>query len=132
MLVSPPQDKMWHGRLRKSGEKQRKLRHYLLLISINKYFIVIITVHRHHIRTEKKEWKTLEINVLVKMINVITGIDQMDDSNLCSWSFIIWIFWQNFPCFSVSAFTVSLFYENMLIFSENSQSILRFLIQEGS
>ena len=74
MLVSPPQNKTWHGRLRKSGEKQQKLRHYSLSININKYCIVMIMVHRHHIRAEKEEWKTaLEINMLVKMINVMTG-----------------------------------------------------------
>ena len=74
MLVSPPQNKTWHGRLRKSGEKQQKLRHYSLSININKYCIVMIMVHRHHIRAERKEWKTaLEKNMLVKMINVMTG-----------------------------------------------------------
>ena len=134
MLVSRPQNKMWHGRLRKSGEKQKKkLRHYLLFININKYLIVVITVHRHDIRTEKKEWKTaLEINVLVKMVNVMTGRKlNSTDSNLRSWSFIFWIFWQNFPCFSISAFIVSLFYKNMFILSQNSQPTLRSLIQEG-
>ena len=74
MLVSPPQNKTWHGRLHKSGEKQQNLRHYSLSININKYCIVMIMVHRHHIRAEKEEWKTaLEINMLVKMINVMTG-----------------------------------------------------------
>ena len=74
MLVSPPQNKTWHGRLRKSGEKQPKLRHYSLSINIKKYCIVMIMVHRHQIRAEKEEWKTaLEINMLVKMINVMTG-----------------------------------------------------------
>ena len=43
----------------------------------------------------------------------------------CSWSFIFWIFWQNFPCFSVSAFTVSLSYENIL--GQNWQSARRSL-----
>ena len=32
----------------------------------------------------------------------------------CSWSTVFWIFWQNFLCFSASAFTVSLLYENIL------------------
>ena len=74
MLVSPPQNKTWHGRLRKSGEKQQKLRHYSLSININKYYIVMIMVHWHHIRAEKEEWKiALEINMLFKMINVMTG-----------------------------------------------------------
>ena len=74
MLASPPQNKTWHGRLHKSGEKQQKSRHYSLYININKYSIVMITVYRHHIRAEKEEWKTiLEINMPVKMINVMTG-----------------------------------------------------------
>ena len=47
----------------------------------------------------------------------------------CRWSFIFWICWQNLPCFSVSAFTVSLPYEN--IFSQNSQSALRSLHRRG-
>ena len=47
----------------------------------------------------------------------------------CSWSFIFWIFWQKFPCFSVSAFTVSLSYENIL--SQNSQSTLSSLYRRG-
>ena len=47
----------------------------------------------------------------------------------CSWSFIFWIFWQNFLCFSVSAFTVSLSYENIL--SQNSQSTCRSLYRRG-
>ena len=47
----------------------------------------------------------------------------------CSWSFIFWIFWQNFSCFPVSAFTVSLSYENIL--SQNSQSIRRSLYRRG-
>ena len=46
----------------------------------------------------------------------------------CSWSFIFWIFWQNFPCFFVSAFTISLSYKNMFILSQNSQSTFRYLI----
>ena len=34
----------------------------------------MIMVHRHHIRAEKEEWKkALEINMLVKEINVMTG-----------------------------------------------------------
>ena len=74
MLVSPPQNKTWHGRLCKSGEKQQKIRHYSLSININKYCIVMIMVHRHHIRDEKEDRKTsLEINMLVKMINAMTG-----------------------------------------------------------
>ena len=46
----------------------------------------------------------------------------------CSWSFIFWIFWQNFPCFFVSAFTISLSYKNMFILNQNSQSTFRYLI----
>ena len=46
----------------------------------------------------------------------------------CSWSFIFWIFWQNFPRFFVSAFTISLSYKNMFILSQNSQSTFRYLI----
>ena len=92
---------------------------------------MIGTVHRNHIKAEKKEWKTaLEINVLVKMINEMTGRAlNRTNSNLCSWSFIFWIFWQNFLCFSVSAFTVSLSYENIL--SQNSQSTRRSLYRRG-
>ena len=74
MLVSPPPNKTWHGRLRKSGKKQQNLRHYSLSININKYCIVMIMVHMHHIKAEKEEWKAaLEINMLVKMIKVMTG-----------------------------------------------------------
>ena len=47
----------------------------------------------------------------------------------CRWSFIFWIFWQNIPCFPVSAFTVSLSYENIL--SQNSQSTRRSLYKRG-
>ena len=73
MLVSPSQNKTWHGRLRKSGENQQKLRHFSLSINIDKYYIVMIMVHRHHIRAEKEEWKkALEINMLIKVINVMT------------------------------------------------------------
>ena len=92
---------------------------------------MIGTVHRHHIKAEKKEWKTaLEINVLVKMINEMTGRAlNRTNSNLCSWSFIFWIFWQNFLCFSVSAFTVSLSYENIL--SQNSQCTRRSQYKRG-
>ena len=43
-------------------------------ININKYCIVIVTVHRHHIRAEKQEWKTaVETNMVVKIIKVLTG-----------------------------------------------------------
>ena len=75
MLVSPPQNKTWHGRLRKSGEKQQKLMHYSMSRNINKYCIVMIMFHHgHHIRAKKEESKTaLEMNMLVKMINVMTG-----------------------------------------------------------
>ena len=43
--------------------------------NINKYCIVMIMFHHgHHIRAEKEESKTaLEMNMLVKMINVMTG-----------------------------------------------------------
>ena len=47
----------------------------------------------------------------------------------CSWSFIFWVFWQNFTCFPVSAFAVSLSYENIL--SQNSQSTRRSLYRRG-
>ena len=47
----------------------------------------------------------------------------------CSWSFIFWIFWQNSPCFPVSAFAFSLSYENIL--SLNSQSTRRSLYRRG-
>ena len=133
MLVSPPQNKTWHGGIRKSGEKQQKLRHYLLSINIKKYWIVMITVHRHHIRAEKEEWKTtVEINMLAKMISSMTG-RKLNGliHNCCSWSFIFWIFWQNIPCFSVSAFTVSLFFENTFILTWNSQFTLMPLTQGG-
>ena len=85
----------------------------------------------HRIRAEKEEWKTtLEINMLVKMINVMTERKIIGLIHIgCSWSFIFWIFWQNFPCFPVSAFTVSLSYENIL--SQNSQSTRRSLYRRG-
>ena len=43
--------------------------------NINKYCIVMIMFdHGHHIRAEKEESKTaLELNMLVKMINVMNG-----------------------------------------------------------
>ena len=47
----------------------------------------------------------------------------------CSWSFIFWMFWQNIPCFAVSAFTISLSYENIV--SQNSQSTRRSLDRRG-
>ena len=47
----------------------------------------------------------------------------------CSWSFIFWIFWQNFPCLPVSTFAASLPYEN--IFSQNSRSTRRSLYRMG-
>ena len=72
--MCPPQNKTWHGRLCKSGEKPQKSRHYSLSINIKKYCIVMIMIHRYQIRTEKEEWKTtLEINMLIKMMNVMTG-----------------------------------------------------------
>ena len=128
MLVSPPQNKTWHGRLRKSGEKQQKLRHYSLSININKYCIVMIMVHRHHIRAEKEEWKTaLEMNMLVKIINVVAGIElNRTDSYLLQ--LIIHIL-NVLTKLSVSAFTVSLSYENIL--SQNSQSTCRSLYRKG-
>ena len=124
MLVSPPQNKTWHGRLRKSGEKQQKLRHYSLSININKYCIVMIMVHRHHIRAEKEEWKTaLEVNMLVKIIKVVAGIKlNRTDSYLLL--LIIHIL-NVLRKLSVSVFTVSLSYENIL--SQNSQSTRRSL-----
>ena len=61
------------------------------------------------------------------MINVMTGRKlHMTDSNLLQLitSFIFGIFWQGFPCFTVSAVTVFYIY----ILSQNSQSSLRSLI----
>ena len=71
--MAPPQNKTWHGRIRKSGEKQQKLRHYLLSVKIKKSCIVMIMVHWRHIRAEKEEWEAaVEINMLVKMISAMT------------------------------------------------------------
>ena len=73
MLVSPPH-RIKQDMIGYIIHEKKKLRHYSLSININKYCIVMIMVHRHHIRAEKEEWKTaLEINMLVKMINVMTG-----------------------------------------------------------
>ena len=131
MLVSPPQNKTWHGRLRKSGEKQQKLRHYSLSININKYCIVMIMVHRHHIRAEKKELKTaLEINVLVKMINLMIGRKlNRTDSYLLQLVIHILNLLTKPSLFSCFSFTVSLSYENIL--SQNSV-YTQVPIQEGS
>ena len=70
MLVSSPQNKTWHGRLLKST----KIKALFMVHKHKKYCIVMMMVHRHHMKTEKEEWKTaLEIDMLVKMINVMTG-----------------------------------------------------------
>ena len=43
-------------------------------INIKKCCIVMIMAHRQHIRDEEEKWKTgLEINMQVKIINVMTG-----------------------------------------------------------
>ena len=131
MLVSPPQNKTWHGRLRKSGEKQQKLRHYSLSININKYCIVMIMVHRHHIRAEKEEWKTaLEINMLVKMINVMTGrkLSRTDSYLLQLVIHILNLLTKLslFPCFSFYCFTVPWIY-----FKSESTIYSQVPIQDG-
>ena len=133
MLVSPPQNKTWHGRLDKYGEKQN-LRQYSLSINTDKYCILMITVHRHHVRTEMKGWKTaLEINVLVKMINLMTGRKlNRTDSKLLQLIIHILNLLTKLSCFSVLNFTVSLSYKKMLMLSQNSQSTLKSLIQECS
>ena len=70
----------------------------------------MIMVHRHHIRAEK-EWKTaLKINMLVKMINVMTGRTP-NRTNSYFLQLVIHILnlltkLSLFPCFSFYCFTV--------------------------
>ena len=71
----------------------------------------MIMVHRHQIRAEKEEWKTaLEINMLVKMINVMTGrkLNRTDSYLLQLIIHILNLLTKLslFPCFSFYCFTV--------------------------
>ena len=71
----------------------------------------MIMLHRHQIRAEKEEWKTaLEINMLVKMINVMTGrkLNRTDSYLLQLIIHILNLLTKLslFPCFSFYCFTV--------------------------
>ena len=71
----------------------------------------MIMVYRNHIRAEKEEWKTpLEINMLFKMINEITG-RKLNRTDLYLFQLIIHILnlltkLSLFLCFSFYCFTV--------------------------
>ena len=90
----------------------------------------MIMVHRHHIRNKKEEWKTaLEINMLVKMINVMTGRKlNRTDSYLLQLIIHVLNLLKKLSFF-LSAFTVSRSYKNIL--SQNSQSTRRSLYIRG-
>ena len=71
----------------------------------------MIMVYRHHIRAGKEEWKTpLELNMLAKMINEITG-KKLNRTDLYLFQLIIHILniltkLSLFLCFSFYCFTV--------------------------
>ena len=74
----------------------------------------------------------LEVNLLVKMVNVMTGRKlYRTDSKFLQLIIHNLNLLTKLPCLSVSAFAASPFYKNMYILSQNSQSTLRPLIQEG-
>ena len=91
----------------------------------------MIMVHRHHIRDEKEDRKTsLEINMLVKMINAMTG-RKLNRTDLYLLQLIIHILnlltkLSLFLCFSFYCFTALGKH-----LSQNSQSTCRSLYRRG-
>ena len=88
-------------------------------------------VHRYHMKTENEEWKTaLEIDMLVKMINVMTGRKlNRTDSYLLQLIIHILNLLTKLSLFLCFSFTVSLSYENIL--SQTSQSTRRSLCRSS-
>ena len=93
----------------------------------------MIMVHRHQFRAEKEEWKTaLEMNMLVKMINVMTGRKRNStDSNFFAADYSYFEIFDK--TFLVSLFQLLLFHCPRKTFFKSEFTVyLQVTIQQGS